>query len=194
VPKATVLALVDTVGRGQADATAAERYYRDVVFDAGRIELATELTLVPATAGDADYALPSGAVRLLGVFFDDVALLPVSLRELEATNPQWRDEVGAPVAYVTEGETVQTFRLYPAPDVNSKSFIPVFGEPTGRDFPLYNLAILHTEIRDDYPEWTDLVFAFGVLAREFARESNHRDPVFAAACHQVFTSLIEVLA
>lgn len=191
--KARVLDLVATLGRGQADPTNAERDYRDVVFDAGRFELATEVTLIPAAAGTAQYVLPAGAVRLLGVFYDDVALLPVSLAELEAVNPQWRDEVGAPVAYVTETETVQTFRLYPVPDIDSKSFVPVVGEPLGLDFPESNLAVVHTEVRDDLPDWTDLVFAFGVLTREFSRESAHRDTEFAAACQQVYGALVRTL-
>ncbi len=45
--------------------------------------------------------------------------------------------------------------------------------------------MIATETRDGYPEWLNLPLALLVLAREFARESDHRDPAFSTACAQL---------
>jgi len=49
------------------------------------------------------------------------------------------------------------------------------------------------ERRDDLPSWMDVPLALGVLAREYERESDHRDAVFAAACRQMSSTLLALV-
>ena len=77
----------------------------------------------------------------------------------------------------------------PAPDKPSKPFVVTYGEPTGRDYPPYAIMVLHTELRSLVPDWLELPVAFEILAREYRRESDHRDDAFATLC-QRFADLL----
>lgn len=183
--KADVLQLVSDLSNGLADATLAERYYREAVFDLGKQGWLTQATLVPATAGTGSYSFPAGAIELLALFYDDDQLDALYLRELEWIRSDWRDAHGSPVGYVRQDENDKTFRLYPIPDTSSKDFIFLFGSPLGLDYPEYSLAVVHTETRDDLPAWLELPVTFRILELEFERESSHRDPVFAKLCGEL---------
>lgn len=192
--KANVLQLVQDISSNQADATAIDRYYDDVVRDLGQHPWLTQATLISITAGTAIYTPATSVIRILDTYYDDRVLRPATLKEMESINPAWRDARGTPIAYVNEDETAKDFRLYPNPEVTSKDFIFLFGSPFGLDYPEYAVAIVHTETRIDLPAWLEMPTAFEVLAREFMRESNHQDVAFAKMCKQVADLLLSLVS
>lgn len=185
MPRSSTFQLVDDLARGLADPATREGFYRDVLFDLARQPILVEATLLPSVEGATSYAWPPSAVRLLAVFFDDAQLALAGLAELKWYGEAWRDISGQPAAYVTEGEPTRTLRLFPAPDRPSKAFSFVFGAPLGRDFPASAVAVLTTVFREDAPAWLDLPIALEVCAREFDRESDHRDAAMAASCRRL---------
>lgn len=193
--KADVLALVTSFSNGQADSTLIDAYYDNDQSDLARHPWLVGGALVPVTAGTGEFTLDSTMQsKLLGVFYDTRVLDRTTERALEQRNPQWRDEIGTPVAYMTEDEPAQTFRLYPIPNMAGQPFSFIFGEPMGRDFPLYNVAIFVTEIRTDVPEWMEMALAWRVLAREYGHESNHRDDQFASFAQQLSDVIFAMVA
>lgn len=194
MPRADVLQLIADLSGGQADAVLAERYYDDVVDDLGRRQWLTQASLLTTTANTGTYRLPADGIRLLGVFYGDELLDRVALRTLEAYDPHWRDAAGTPIAYTVEDETTNEFRLFPVPTVPSQDFIFLFGSPFGADFAERAVAVVHTERRDDLPLWLELPVAFDVLAREFARESDHRDPAFAEVARRLAATMYQMVA
>src|SRR5258706_11811985 len=168
--KAAVLAFVSAIAGGQEDAATVERYYRDAVFDLGRKAHITNMTVSAVTAGQINFTLPTDAIEILDVAFDDRMLDPIRDEEgkdvLEWIDRNWRDRKGMPIAWVPDDDAVRTVRFFPTPDIPSKGFIPNFGEPAGRDFPGYSCVLFHTERRDDVALLLESVAAFRVLSRE----------------------------
>ena len=163
VAKATVTALASTLSMSLADVNAIDRYYDDIVYE--RSLLLANTTTAAATAGTAVYALGALATELLALFFDGAYLFPTMLKELEAAaGPGWRDATGTPTHWLTEEETENNFRVWPTPDVAG------------------TLRLVYGEYRADVPTWLEPAIAWDILAREFQRDSDHRDPAFAAAC------------
>jgi hypothetical protein len=183
--KADVLQLVADLSRGLADQSAAGYFYDDVVLDLSKSTVLTEATLISATSGTAAYTAPAEAVDTLGVFWDDNQLSKTPLRDLETVNPNWRDASGVPRAYVTEAVSDLSFILYPTPEVSSKDFIFLFGSPLGLDFPSYSIGVVHTVAPQDVPTYLEMVVALEIMAREFARESDHRDLETAKICKRL---------
>lgn len=179
--KASVLTFVQDFSTTQVDTVAIDRYYDDIVRDLGAQDFLVQVSLVPVDTTTAIYTPPAPTIDLLQVFYDDRVLYKSALLEVEAIG-RWRDIIGTPVAYIVEDQTSKDFRLFPKPEVNSKPFVFLFGEPLGRDYPEYAAAVVHTETRVDLPEWLETPVAFEILAREFARESDHKDKPFSDAC------------
>jgi hypothetical protein len=190
--KADVLALASLIGGEQVDPTLADRFYHDVVAELGQSEILVEMSLLPVTPGTGVFALPAGAVRLLGVWYDDEEITVIRRNDVASMDPEWRQARGTPLAYFTEDETIRTFRLYPVPDQASKSFL-FLGEPMGTEFPEYCVVVAHTVAPDTVPVYFELPIALTILAREFIRESVHRDPVFAALCQTFANALFGVI-
>lgn len=191
--RSDVLQLCQDLCTNQADAIALTKFYDEVVSDLGREEWLVEVALIATTAGTSQYAPPEPVIELLCVYYDDRLLSKERVRALEAVNPNWRDERGTPRAYVVEDESNTRFRLYPKPEVDSKDFIFMFGSPLGLDFPEYAVAAVLTELREDLPLWLEMPVAFAILAREFARESDHTDMAFADACKKVSQILMQMV-
>jgi len=189
--QAAVLAFVDSLGGLRADGTPlAERsstttLYADVGLALARDVWVTQVTLLPTTAGTAVYSPGTTTVRVLAAFWDDRALARTRIDELRWTSVQWRDDRGDPVAWVQAEETTEQIRVAPMPDVGSAAFTYDSNTHLGAAFPANALSVVATETRIDYPGWLDLPLALLVLAREFSRESDHRDPAFAGACEQL---------
>lgn len=192
--KVTTLQRVQDLCVAQADAPSIDCFYDDVVFDLGRRPWLTQASLVATTANTAVYTPPTTLVRMIEVFYDDRVLRETSHRNLEAINAQWRDQRGTPAVYTLEKEDSFDFRVYPTPEINSKDFIFLFGAPFGLDFPVYAVAIVHTETRVDLPAWLELPVTFEVLHREFSRESDHQDMAFASACKELADLLFSLVA
>ena len=193
--RATVLQRVQDLSLSQADATAIDRYYDDVIYDLGRRPWLTEASLIAVTAGTAVYSPDVSVLRIVNIFYDDRTLYESNNRELEATfGSSWQDRRGTPVAYTFEDENALDFRLVPKPELNSKDFSFVFGSPMGLDFPEYSVAIIHTEKVEDLPTWLELPVAFEILFREFSRQSDHQDPTFAVTCKQIAELMFQMIS
>jgi hypothetical protein len=187
------LALCQDLCTNQADATSITKFYDEIVSDLGHGNWLIVAELISTTAGTFEYNPPDTIVDFKGAFYDDRWLYRENLRALEALNPHWRDERGTPRAYVIEDESNHKFKLYPTPDRDSKDFIFMFGSPLGLDFPTYAVLVLMTELREDLPKWLEMPVAFEILAREFARESDHTDQQFAEACRAISGLLLKMV-
>jgi len=191
--KADVLTLVDDLSLGQADAASVVKFYDEVVIDLGQRNLLTNASLVALTAQTGTYTLPAEALRPLAMFYDDAHLTHADERALMAIDPNWRSALGTPMAWVTDDETDRTFRLFEQPSATSKPFIFIFGSPFGTDYPAMSVAVIFTEKRDDLPVWLELPVALEILAREFARESAHRDQAAAAAFRELAAQTLNMV-
>jgi hypothetical protein len=182
--KVDVLALAQILCANQADILTLIGYYSDAMADLARSFMFVETRLLPLVPGQASVEPPAPTVWVHAVCYDDRDLAETPLLDLEVLSPQWRDKRGTPFAYTQEDETTATFRMIPVPTVPSKAFSFIHGEPLGIDFPAYVAAVFLSEAREDVPRWLDLPIAFGLLAREFGRDSDHMDLAFAGACRQ----------
>lgn len=192
--QAGVLQLVSDLAYGQSDAANVADFYTHVVEDLARYPWMTNASLVATVAGTSEYVLASTQVKLLAVFFDNKQLARLTVQEASVLDPQWRDRSGFPFAYVVEAEPQKTFRLYPNPDTASKAFSFPTGQPLGLDFPAYSVVVFHTETRTNVLPWLELPVALEVLAREFERESNHRDLEFSGLARQLGAILFSMVA
>lgn len=171
-----------------------EAYYDDLMVDAGRWGISTECRLLPTTRGDAEYAFPVDSVREYAIFYDDIMLSRMELRDLEASfGPLWRQRSGRPAAYVMQDMPEHEVRIAPAPDAASVDFSFIFGAPVGHDFPARSLGVVLSVTRQDLPAWLDVPLALSLLSREYERESAHRDVAFAAASRAMATQLLALV-
>lgn len=194
--KATVLGLAQLLANAQADATNLDQLYDDMTQDVAQAALFNQVVSTPATAGTGTYDFEAlvGLSELLGLFYDDDMLSQLSLRELEATSPDWRAATGRPVGYTREDLSHNVIRLYPVPVTTGDAVIPVHGAPFGLDYPRDTLAVLGSFPRRDMPAWLDLPLALKLLAKEYARDSPHIDLAFSEACGQLGTMLMAMVA
>lgn len=190
--KARVDQRISDYGASQTETLFTDSYYDDLLQEVGELPIVVKAELVDMVKNTGVYTLPQNAVGLMRVFYDDVDLPQIGRRDLDAISLKWRDESGKPQAYVTEAEGERFFRLYPKPDRDSASFVPLFGEPFGRDFPQYAAATLQTEGPNDMPDWMDLPLSFGVLAQEFSRDSAHQDYAYAGLCQRLSVLLLRM--
>lgn len=192
-----VFALIDDIaglrsdGANLADATARARYYADVVFEHGLVrDGPTDAAFVAAVKGAAEYTMPAAAIRTLAVLFDDTQLRPTARRALESYDPAWRTRIGRPRSYTTQDEDVHIFRLVAVPD---QSGAAIGGStPFSGAFPDGNVMFIYTNNVTDVPAWDELWVTLEVLSREFSRESDHHDPLFAKTAMQ-FAQVVRVL-
>ena len=174
--KANTVSFVDSMSLDQNDASSTDTFYDDTIKDLAQANLFTNVRLIATTKGTSQYTIPDDVVVILEMFYDSSVLPQSKINSLNALNQEWRDLVGRPMAHVVEEETTKLFRLYPEPDLNSKDFIFLFGEPFGRDFPEYAVGIVHTEIRDNNPDWLDYIIGLKVIAKEHQKNSDIVDP------------------
>jgi hypothetical protein len=183
--EATILSLVTQFSNGSADPIALGLYYDRLTQDLARAPWFVVASVKAVTANTATFVLNSDAdvgpveVKIVGVFYDDRILELINHTALESVSAGWRDHRGAPIAYTVEDEAAKTYRLYPAPNKPSGSFIFVYGSPLGLDFPPWAVLLLHTESRRAFPDWMDLPAAWSLMAREYGHESRHRDDTLA---------------
>lgn len=188
--RAAILSLAATLGNGQADPVTLAGYLGDILTEMNSQPWLTTASILPVARGQGSFVPPDSYVRTLGVAYDDRWLSLATLRELEWSDPGWRARSGVPLVYVREGETTQTFRMFPVPDQASGDLSFFAGAPMGVDYPASAVLLVHTETRDTVPDWLDLPLALAVLERDFARESAYRDPVFSAACGKLAAMLL----
>lgn len=189
----SVRSLAQDFAYDRADATRLEFHYEDAIRRLAHVGWFVDVTLVSVDATTGLFTIPSGGVSIIGVFHDDSILDELSIIQVEALNPEWRDVVGNPKAYITNDESRNNFTIYPRPAMKSKDFSFITGTPLGEDFPEYAVAVIHTKVDTDEAEFLELPLALRVLAEEFSLESQIRDEPFAKLCKQLSDIFIRVL-
>jgi hypothetical protein len=177
--KADVLSLVNRLSTGLRDSTAADNYYDRIVFEHGLAR--TSLVNAAYVAGVADtlsYTLPPTAIRVLGIFYDDVWLYEEDQRGLEMFDPHWRSLPGEPRTYTYDMEDQNTVDLVPVP---RRAGATIGGDTPFTAFPRDNLTFVFTANLADVQPWEELFTSCDILAREFARDSDHQDQAVAKA-------------
>lgn len=186
--KDDVLALVATLSSSQAAADVVPRLFDDVVRELSQAySFDSALELVSITAGDATFTTPADAGQVLMVFYGTRVLPLESKLTMETLfGRDWASREGHPRAVVVEDESLRTFRLVPKPVQDSADYIPLFGStPFAKDYPAFNVAVLYSRVSNDPPYYLKLPLTLEVLAREFERESDHRDLAFAQAAREL---------
>ena len=119
--KATVLALVDDLSNGQADPDSSANYYDECLQEIAQRPTFAHARVLPVAVSDNGLVTqPSNVVQVFYVLYDSRPLPLVSLSQLEARTPNWRDQSGTPLAYTIDLEQPETLRLYPKPSEPSK--------------------------------------------------------------------------
>lgn len=191
MPQADVLSLVDRLSVGLRDSTASSSFYTRVVQEHGRLrESLTDAAYVAVTAGTVNYAFPTGSIRVLAVFYDDLWLFPEDKRGADVHDPYWRNRRGDPFAVVFEDATARTFDVLPVP-ARTGATIGVATPFT--TFPADNFTVIYTEAATDVQPWEELLVATEILSREFARDSDHQDTEAATVWRQITDTLLELV-
>lgn len=163
---------------GLADQATAQDQYPEVVIALAQDPQCwtTNFTLTASPLDAEIHPLPDDCVRLLALFYDREQLSWETRMAMDALDPAWRDRRHHPQAYITDEIQDREIRLWPPGDHDCE-----------------DLGWLYTRTATDLPFYYDLPLAFRVLAREFSRESAHRDLDFAKECDGLATRLLGML-
>lgn len=131
-----------------------------------------DVFLAATTAGTAAYTVSTTLRKLEAVCCAGRELSRETLATLDAQGPTWKDTVGSPLAYTAQLEADRTIRLYPAPDFTSAG-------PSSTTTEIDRILYLATAVMSSIPSYLRLPAALWALAREYERESDHRDLAFA---------------
>lgn len=183
--KANVESLVSDMALTQNEAGTTESFYQNTMKELSLKPLFTDVRLIEITAETSQYTIPDDIGLILEMFYDSEIVFRESLASMGIHSRNWKDLKGNPEFYVVESETSKQFRLVPEPQVSSKDFSFLLGEPLGRDFPEYSVGLIHTKVQGDNPDWMDLPIALKVVSKEFQKESKYQDPDFAEVCNQL---------
>lgn len=185
MPNATIDTIIDTLATVALDGTATDTYQDEVFTLLARqglpgVLVQVDAAFLAATAGTAEYTLPSGHRTPLILGYDELQMQGVRFDELQFFDPAWRDQLGYPIAYTFDPVNRDRFQVMPVPQVTGATIggnTPVtFTAP----FPWGNFLVISAISDTTYSGTpyvdTFLAVAFEVLAREFARDSDHHDP------------------
>ena len=176
--KTEILALVQMLCWNLADATEIDRFFGEAEVELAKDPRLWQLSHLVSTQNTPEY-LVSSALNVTAVFYGGRELLEASRAELDATTRQWREEFGTPIVYTKDAIDDHKFRLYPQRDSTPAS---------ATDFFATNVTTTNI------PDILSLPLALFILAREFSRESNHRDLIFATECNKMANELLGMVA
>ena len=192
--KAVVLSFVDDLSLSQADSVLAGQYFEDIAILEGKKLRFADVLVLDTPKGVSVYTPPEDTIDVLAVFYGPLQLSPASVLGLESVNPEWRDELGSPLAFTTDEEARKSFRVYPTPDVEGgvATGQGLLGESVlaeillggtevlGAGFPDNRVSIIRSWPRGDIVEsFADISVALQIIALEFSRESDHTNTEFA---------------
>ena len=130
-----------------------------------------ESTTFAISSGTASYAWPSTACSVLAIYSSaGREILQANRTELDAYDDGWRASTSTDSYhfYCVEEDTQRSFRLYPIPSTASTGTV-----------------IMGVASSADVPDYFSFYVACNILAREFAKPSDHQDKQFAAAAEDV---------
>ncbi len=189
--KTTVKTLVTDMSLAQDEAGTVESFYVSTLQELSLKPLFTDVRLIEMTGDTSQYTIPDDIGLILEMFYDSEIVFREPFSSINIHNRNWKDLEGPPEFYVVESETSKQFRLVPRPQLDSKDFSFILGEPLGRDFPEYSVGLIHTKVQNDNPDWMDLPIALKICAKEFMKESRYKDPDFSEVCDQLADLVLE---
>lgn len=173
--KATTLTLISSLAVSVDDSTATGDYYDDVVEELGFTKTPlVNAEYVAVVAGTKEHTLPTQAVRALIYLYDDTQLYFADKRELEVSDDYWRLRQGTPAVVCFSDTDQRKFDVVPVPDRS--------GAAIGVNTPFTahvadNIAVIYADrtAAGAVHSWEEMQIALEVLARETARDSEHKD-------------------
>lgn len=166
--KTTIITLAQDLCYDKANAAQLGTYFDDVMEELCKLPNCPFINTYTdaSVAAQGNYDFPLNAVRILAIFYKGSSLSYATVQQLEAYDIDWRNLGDDPLFYVFEDLTSRVYNLSPVPATNSDDII-----------------VVHTDNRStDIEDWAALSIALAMLAKEFARPSDHQDPAFAEAC------------
>lgn len=165
------------------DSTATDNYQHDVIAEIARgafpgFLAQTDAAFITLTRGTVEYSFPTGFRLPLMIVFDDTQLAHARFDEALNFSQDWRNTATKPVAYIQDPVDRDKFQLIPPSNYASAG---VAGTPLAppSPWPTEALAFIGTESNTAWAESclvdTHLALAFEVIAREFGRDSDHKD-------------------
>lgn len=177
--KTSILTLAAWIGANRGDATEMDRLFGEVEIELAQDPRWFMLAKTTASATTDETITLTTARALAAIFYNGRQLQEVTREDLMARNRHWRDEVGPATVYLREDVNNETLRFYPrrvnSAETSMIDYLTV--EPTTTAIPIV----------------LELPMALFVVAREFSRESNHRDLVFAKECNALGNTLLGML-
>jgi hypothetical protein len=173
--KTEILELVQLLCYDLADADEIDRFFGEVEKELAKDSRLWILSHSSSVQVLSDYVTLT-SLNATAIFYEGRQLMEASQEELNSTNPTWREVTGTPVAYIKEHQSDHLFRLYPK-SVSTKTV------------NVFETIVMTTGI----PDILTLPWALYILAREFSRESNHRDVPFATACNTLGNEILTMV-
>jgi hypothetical protein len=191
MPAADVQQLVQDLSDGLADATAAGTFYTDVLTDLALDPSGfhVDVQSIGVTAGVTSIDLPTAVVTELAFIYDDRHLTYANTDEAGLFSPTWRGLLGEPRCWIDEITDRHTIRLLPRPAHGSSGTV----DPTIAGPGDYRLTVLYTYVPTDPSPDAELAVALEILAREFARDSDHTDSTASEMCRTLAGTLFKML-
>lgn len=171
--KTEILALVQLLCYDLADSDEIDRFFGEVEKELAKDPRLWILYHSSSVSVAPDLLITLTSLNVTAVFYAGRQLFEASQEELNATNAEWRAVTGTTVSYVKEHHDEHTLRLYPRGVIDEN--IDVFETPA---------------VTTQIPDILTLPWALYILAREFSRESNHRDVPFATACNTLGNEIL----
>ena len=187
-------AFFDYLDNSMASSAAKTSAYTYALDSLEKVGWLTTASLVAVAARASTVSFPTGAVRLLHLFYEDRQLFRETRPALrEVGGDLWHEAVGFPIAYIEEGEADRLFVPYPRPDIASGAASYPNSEPFGRDYPVGTFIAI-TSDRDDPPTWLDVPCALLMIAHARRFESATQDLEMAMVCEELAQLLVGITA
>lgn len=191
---AAITTIITSLAVISTDGTSTNSFQDDVIYELSRGSypdvLATVGTAFIATVADQErYSIPtaSAARTPLMIFWDDLQLLQLRKQEAWEYDQAWRDGPRPQVVgYTFDPEDRTAFSLVPPPS-RAGATIGANTPLAVTTWPQENITIIYATSDTAFAGTTyddlKLPIALEVLAREFARDSDHQDLAFTSYCH-----------
>lgn len=170
------------------DSAATDNYQNDVILEIARgafpgFLAQTDAAFIALTRNTVEYDFPSGFRLPLMICFDDTQLAHARFDEALNFSQDWRNTAEKPIAFIQDPVDRDKFEIIPPSNYESAG---VAGTPLAppTPWPTEALTFIGTESNTLWAEScladTHLALAFEVIAREFSRDSDHKDSDLAA--------------
>lgn len=190
-----MLDLVSLLSNSQADQTTSSVFYDELSLDLAQLPLIVQATpaavTIDGSAPDNSVALPTNVVVPIQYFWNDTHLPEARENELVTWNQNWRIMHGMPLVIFRPDIGSRRIRTVPLPDQSTGD---ISTADLAEKWPSDAVMIIHTAVPICWPEWFNLPLAWLILAKEFARESDHTDMAFSQVANVIGETLLEMVS